>query len=86
MAHGATSMKTERRRAPRRLCNEMALIITATGERHNCMMRDVSRFGALVLVAAIDDLPTEFTLESRSMKRAARAVWWGRCRVGVVFD
>jgi hypothetical protein len=84
MEKHAPSIMIERSR--RRLCNQMASIITANGQRINCMVRDISRHGALMLVATVDDVPAKFTLDSPSMKRRARVVWWGRCRVGVVFD
>jgi hypothetical protein len=78
-------MTAERRRVPRRRCNHLAQIVTAAGERHNCMARDISRLGAQLLVSTLDGLPTDFILIIGHIKISARVVWWGSCKVGVSF-
>jgi hypothetical protein len=76
----------ERRRVPRRPCNQLATILMAGGERLHCVVRDTSIYGALVLVASAEDITDILTLETLKFKRPAHVVWRGGCRAGICFD
>lgn len=85
----ADSMTPERRKTPRlRSLLGGRVVFNQRNSSLDCVVRNISEEGALLLLSDSVALPSAFDLEIMQRQRAysARVRWRDRDRIGVVFD
>ena len=75
------------RKAERVACYKFGMVVTLEGDEMNCVVRDISRAGAKIVIEGAKGLPSRFTLVIdgyRAPTRVAR-VWQNDDEAGVLF-
>jgi hypothetical protein len=78
----------ERRTAPRRRVEYAGTIERPRGRRDLCVVWDLSKAGARIVVPSARDVPERFALvvtKAKSERHECRVMWRTECQVGVSF-
>jgi hypothetical protein len=67
------------------LVEKSGWIICADGEKKPCLVSNLSRHGANVILLSRHDLPVEFMLSISGVERRSQVVWRRYLKVGVEF-
>jgi hypothetical protein len=82
-------MRGDKRKARRHRLQRDAWVVPESGQRHECVVTNISDRGAHINVADSDALPDSFVLllaENGATRRRCRVIWRKPREIGIKFD